>query len=66
VLCDEPTGNLDENNSIAIQELIWELNEKLHQTFVIVTHEERIARKGHRVFKLEHGKLHPVRIQGED
>lgn len=60
VLCDEPTGNLDEKNSLAMQELIWQLNRELNQTFVIVTHEERIARKGNRVFRMEHGKLNKV------
>ena len=60
VLCDEPTGNLDEDNSVAIHNLIWELNEQLHQTFVIVTHEERMARKGDRIFRLQHGKLFRV------
>lgn len=61
VLCDEPTGNLDEKNSLAMQELIWKLNQEMNQTFVIVTHEERIARKGNRVFRMEHGKL--VRVE---
>ena len=65
VLCDEPTGNLDESNSESIQNLIWQLNRELQQTFVIVTHEERIAQNGHRVFKLEHGKLHLVSTKGE-
>jgi len=57
VFCDEPTGNLDEDTSRSIQKLIWDLNRNLQQTFVIVTHEEFIAREGHRVLRLEHGKL---------
>lgn len=60
VFCDEPTGNLDEETSRSIQKLLWDLNRDLQQTFVIVTHEERIAQEGHRVFRLEHGKLHLV------
>lgn len=60
VMCDEPTGNLDEENSQAIQETLWDLNKQLGQTFIIVTHEEAIAKKGHRVFRLEHGKLHQL------
>ncbi len=62
VLCDEPTGNLDEDTSLSIQNLILDLNQKLGQTFIIVTHEERIARKGNRVFRLEHGRLNPVQF----
>ncbi len=60
VLCDEPTGNLDEKNSAAIQELLWQLNKDLGLTLIIVTHEEHIARSGHRVLRLEHGCLNPV------
>lgn len=60
VFCDEPTGNLDEETSRSIQKLLWNLNRDLQQTFVIVTHEERIAQEGHRVFRLEHGKLNLV------
>lgn len=62
VLCDEPTGNLDEDTSLTIQNLIWQLNSAMGQTFVIVTHEERIAKKGHRVLRLEHGQLHPIQL----
>lgn len=57
VLCDEPTGNLDEDNAKVIKKLIWQLNKELNQTFVIVTHQEMISRDAHRVMALEHGKL---------
>lgn len=58
VFCDEPTGNLDEKNAQAIQELLWELSRQLKQTFVIVTHQENMAKKADKVFRLEHGILH--------
>jgi len=45
VLADEPTGNLDERTSEGIQQLIWRLNRDHGTTFVIVTHEENIARQ---------------------
>ena len=57
VLCDEPTGNLDEENSQSIQDLLWDLNEEFQQTFIIVTHDLNIARRAHDVYQLEHGKL---------
>ena len=57
VLCDEPTGNLDENNSKAIHDLILELNQELEQTFVIVTHEKALSKIGHRVFRISYGNL---------
>ena len=57
VLCDEPTGNLDERTSEGIVELILDLNRSLGKTFVIVTHERDVAALGHRRIRIEHGKL---------
>jgi len=57
VLCDEPTGNLDERTSEGIVELILDLNRTLRKTFVIVTHERDVAALGHRRIRIEHGKL---------
>lgn len=57
LLCDEPTGNLDTNSGRDIQELIWELNESIKQTVVIVTHDERFAKKAEHVVKIADGKI---------
>jgi len=57
VLCDEPTGNLDYENSIAIFELIKELNNKEKRSFIIVTHEHKYARFFGNVKYLTDGKL---------
>jgi lipoprotein-releasing system ATP-binding protein len=57
VLADEPTGNLDKNNSEALYELILELNKKHGQTFIIVTHNELMATHAQRVIELEDGKI---------
>ncbi len=57
ILCDEPTGNLDEKNSLAIQKIIWELNEQMGKTFIMVTHDLSIAKKAHRVFRLSGGQV---------
>jgi len=57
VLADEPTGNLDKQNSIALYELILELNKKFNQTFIIVTHNEMMASKAERVVELEDGRI---------
>ena len=59
ILCDEPTGNLDDETAESIQELILTLNQEGH-TFCIVTHEERFARKSGRIFRLHDGKLKAV------
>jgi lipoprotein-releasing system ATP-binding protein len=55
VLADEPTGNLDSQNSHALFDLILNLNEKYKQTFVIVTHNEMFASQSHRVIHLLDG-----------
>jgi lipoprotein-releasing system ATP-binding protein len=57
VLADEPTGNLDERTSDGIQQLIWKLNRDRGTTFVIVTHEENMARQAHTWFTLVDGMV---------
>ena len=58
VLSDEPTGNLDEHTGESILDLLWELNERENMTLVIVTHDDRLARKAHRWVYLHEGKAH--------
>ncbi len=57
ILADEPTGNLDMQNSHALFDLILKLNEKYKQTFVIVTHNEMFASQCHRVIHLLDGTI---------
>lgn len=57
VLADEPTGNLDRDTAESIHQLIVELNESLGISFVIVTHEERLASLAHRRLRMERGVL---------
>jgi len=57
VLADEPTGNLDSASSTHLAELLWELNRSEHQTFIIVTHNERLAERSDRIFTMVDGKL---------
>jgi lipoprotein-releasing system ATP-binding protein len=57
IFCDEPTGNLDSATSAEVQELILELNRNEGKTFIIVTHEEKIAQKAHRIIRLVDGKI---------
>ena len=61
VLADEPTGNLDENTAEQISELILSLNQQLSTSFVIVTHNRRLAGKMNRTLVLEKGNL---RVEG--
>lgn len=60
LLADEPTGNLDVHSSDALMELILRLNRELGQTFVIVTHSQRVASKMDRVLQLIEGQIRPI------
>jgi putative ABC transport system ATP-binding protein len=55
-LADEPTGNLDSETGNGILEILEELN-KLGQTIVMVTHDERIAQRAGRIVTLVDGKI---------
>ena len=56
VLADEPTGNLDRKTSEAVHDLIWELRDKLGQTFAIVTHNPLLAERSDRTVELVDGR----------
>jgi lipoprotein-releasing system ATP-binding protein len=55
VLCDEPTGNLDEDTGQGIVELLFELGEAQGRTLVIVTHDLDLAARAHRWVHLQDG-----------
>lgn len=57
VLADEPTGNLDSKNSDEIIRLLKEANEKYHQTIIIITHDNNIAKLANRVITIKDGKI---------
>ena len=57
VLCDEPTGNLDEENAEGILSLINDLNQHEGQSFLIVTHDEALAWRYQKVLRLVDGVL---------
>lgn len=60
VLADEPTGNLDRKTSEEVHNLLWELNERINQTFVIATHNENLAERCDRIIKLADGQAEEV------
>lgn len=57
LLADEPTGNLDSENSKEIIELLRRFNKENNQTVIIITHDERIANSADRIIAIEDGKI---------
>ena len=57
MLADEPTGNLDSENSREIVELLRKFNKESNQTVIIITHDEKIALSADRVISIEDGKI---------
>ncbi|MGE4407600.1 ABC transporter ATP-binding protein [Pseudomonas sp.] len=56
LFADEPTGNLDSHTGAHITELLFELNRERGTTLVLVTHDERLAQRCHRLLRLEGGR----------
>lgn len=57
MLADEPTGNLDSENSKEIISLLRQFNKEFNQTVIIITHDEKIANSANRVITIEDGKI---------
>ena len=57
LLADEPTGNLDTENSEAVLKLLRDLNERLGQTILMITHNPEAAAYGHRVIRMRDGHI---------
>ena len=57
ILADEPTGNLDRQNSAEIIELLKMFNRQHSQTLLVITHDENIALQADRILVLEDGRI---------
>ncbi|MEH7456975.1 ABC transporter ATP-binding protein [Bacillus sp. JJ1127] len=57
VVADEPTGNLDSKTGKTILDLIFQLRDQLHMTFIIATHDSHVAKLSDRVLQMEDGVL---------
>lgn len=57
ILADEPTGNLDTERSEELHDLFFKLKHEFNQTFVIVTHNDRLAEKADITFRMKDGLM---------
>jgi lipoprotein-releasing system ATP-binding protein len=57
IFADEPSGNLDTANAALLHKLFFDLREELNQTFVIVTHNEELARMADRKLTMVDGRF---------
>ncbi len=62
VLADEPTGNLDAQAAESVYQLMLELNQEFHTSFIVVTHDTHFAKKMDQIYTLTDGVLQ----QGEE
>lgn len=57
ILADEPTGNLDSESTDTIYNLMRDINKKFNTTFIVITHDQRIAEKTDRIIEIKDGKV---------
>lgn len=57
LLCDEPTGNLDENSGLEVMELLLKMNRERGKTILIVTHDPEIAAQCGRTIEISDGAI---------
>jgi lipoprotein-releasing system ATP-binding protein len=57
ILADEPTGNLDSENTQVVYELLREVNKEFGTTFILVTHDQRVAEMADRIIELKDGRI---------
>lgn len=57
VMADEPTGNLDSENALELHRLFIRLRDDTQQTFLVVTHNEELAKMGDRILHMKDGAM---------
>lgn len=57
LLADEPTGNLDQNNSKEVIDMLKLSNRNLEQTVLLITHDEKVAMEAERIITVEDGRI---------
>lgn len=62
ILADEPTGALDQENSIKIMKILQELNQKHNKTILVVTHDNLVASFCNKTLKMKDGKWDSIKL----
>jgi len=57
IFADEPTGNLDSENAAALHDLFIRLRNEMNQSFLIVTHNENLAKMSNRTLQMKDGRF---------
>lgn len=60
ILADEPSGSLDTANKVELHNLFFKLRDEMNQTFVIVTHDESLAKQADRTLRMADGQFESV------
>ncbi len=56
-LADEPTGNLDSATTDTVYQLLRQINRKMKTTFIIITHDKRVAEQADRIVEIKDGRI---------
>ena len=57
ILCDEPTGNLDSQNTMNVLSLLRGLSEDIDSTLIVVTHDVEVSNSFHKKITIEDGQI---------
>ena len=57
ILADEPTGNLDSDTTEQVYELMRQINKTFNTTFLIITHDRKVAEKTDRIIEIKDGRI---------
>lgn len=64
ILGDEPTGNLDSETTETVYNLLRDINNEFKSTFIVITHDKRIAEKADRIIEIKDGKIYADFVKG--
>ncbi len=57
ILGDEPTGNLDSETTESVYDMLKQINNEFKSTFIVITHDKRIAERADRIIEIKDGKI---------